>query len=55
MKRLILLGWFFITFYDGRVTKLEFMSRTACDQARETAVRFLRYVTPCIHDTINQP
>jgi hypothetical protein len=39
--KIILLSWFFLTFWQGRVTELEFKGKDACMFARPAAVRVL--------------
>jgi len=55
MKHVVLLGWFFLAFWDGRITRLDFQTKETCEVARADVVQALggwtnRVSKGCIFD-----
>jgi hypothetical protein len=52
VAKLIVLGWFFLTFWNGRVTKVDLKGQDACQFSRGAAVRVMgeNLVSACWED-----
>ena len=48
----IVLGWFFLTFWQGHVTKVDFKNQDGCQFSRGAAVRVMgeHFVSACWED-----